>query len=63
MIKKLSVECGINSVNKMTQMFKDMQLSKDMQADYEKFNRTKNVREEIQISVEVLTNGNWPMEE
>lgn len=47
MIKKLSVECGINSVNKMTQMFKDMQLSKDMQADYEKFNRTKNVREEI----------------
>lgn len=30
MIKKLSVECGINSVNKMTQMFKDMQLSKEM---------------------------------
>ena len=36
MIKKLSVECGINSVNKMTQMFKDIQLSKDMQVDYEK---------------------------
>jgi hypothetical protein len=36
MIKKLSVECGINQVNKMTQMFKDIQLSKEMQAEYSK---------------------------
>lgn len=29
-IQKLKVECGANQVNSMTQMFKDMQLSKDM---------------------------------
>ena len=30
MIKKISVECGINAVNKMTTMFKDIALSRDM---------------------------------
>jgi hypothetical protein len=36
MLQKLKVECGINHVNKMTQMFKDMQLSKDMQVEFAK---------------------------
>jgi hypothetical protein len=34
MLQKLKVECGINHVNKMEQMFKDMRLSKDMDAEY-----------------------------
>ncbi len=34
MLSKLKMELGINAVNKMTQMFKDMQLSKDMHADF-----------------------------
>jgi hypothetical protein len=62
MIKKLSVECGINQVNKMTQMFKDMQLSKDMQVEYTKQIKNNSVTD-VELSVEVLTNGNWPMEE
>lgn len=34
MLSKLKMELGINAVNKMTQMFKDIQLSKDMHADF-----------------------------
>lgn len=34
MLSKLKLELGINAVNKMTQMFKDIQLSKDMHAEF-----------------------------
>jgi len=30
MLNKLKVECGLNTVNKMSQMFTDIQLSKDL---------------------------------
>jgi hypothetical protein len=36
MLSKLKMELGINAVNKMTQMFKDMQLSKDMHLEFVK---------------------------
>jgi hypothetical protein len=36
MLSKLKMELGINAVNKMSQMFKDMQLSKDMLEDFKK---------------------------
>ena len=34
MLSKLKMELGINAVNKMTQMFKDMVLSKTMFAEF-----------------------------
>jgi hypothetical protein len=34
MLSKLKMELGINAVNKMTQMFKDMQLSREMHANF-----------------------------
>lgn len=34
MLSKLKMELGINAVNKMTQMFKDMGLSKNMHSDF-----------------------------
>jgi len=34
MLSKLKMELGINAVNKMTQMFKDMGLSKNMHNDF-----------------------------
>lgn len=34
MLSKLKMELGINAVNKMTQMFKDMQNSKDMHTEF-----------------------------
>ena len=35
-LKKLQIECGLNQVNKMQQMFKDMQISKDYIAEFKK---------------------------
>jgi len=34
MLSKLKMELGINAVHKMTQMFRDMQLSKEMHVDF-----------------------------
>jgi hypothetical protein len=34
MLSKLKMELGINAVHKMTQMFRDMQLSKDMHTEF-----------------------------
>jgi len=45
----------------MTQMFKDMALSKEMQTDYTKFNKQRT--QDVEMIVEVLTNGNWPIED
>ena len=33
-IQKLKVECGANQVQKMTQMFKDITLSQEMQTEF-----------------------------
>lgn len=43
MLSKLKMELGINAVHKMTQMFKDIQLSKEMHVDF-----TKNANNAIQ---------------
>jgi cullin 3 len=34
MLQKLKVECGHNTVNKISQMFTDINLSKDLMAEY-----------------------------
>ena len=34
MISKLKMELGFNEVNKMTQMFKDLLLSKEMHSEF-----------------------------
>lgn len=62
MLSKLKMELGINAVNKMSQMFKDMNLSKTMHLEFtaNKANASTNV--ELN-SVQVLTNGNWPIDE
>lgn len=60
MLQKLKVECGLNQVNKMTQMFKDIQLSKDIQADFRKAKGTSIGG--VEFGVEILTNGNWPVD-
>ena len=37
MIKKFKVECGFNIVSKMTQMFKDLEQSKELQANFQEY--------------------------
>ena len=44
----------------MTQMFKDIQLSKDIQADFRKAKGTSIGG--VEFGVEILTNGNWPVD-
>lgn len=62
MLSKLKMELGINAVNKMTQMFKDMQLSREMHVDFVKNGNNKVEGMEMQ-SVQILTYGNWPIDE
>jgi hypothetical protein len=41
MLSKLKMELGINAVNKMTQMFKDIKFSKEMLVEFEKILTTR----------------------
>ena len=61
MLQKLKVECGLNQVNKMTQMFKDMQLSKDLQQQFRDHKKTSLVGG-VEFGIEVLMTGNWPVD-
>ncbi len=62
MLSKLKLELGINSVYKMTQMFKDIQLSKEMLVEFTANPNNLIKGFELQ-SVQVLTSGNWPIDE
>lgn len=63
MIQKLKVECGANQVQKMSQMFKDMTLSKEMQAEFNAHTTNSNRAIGVDFVPEVLTNGTWPQME
>ena len=63
MIQKLKVECGASIVGKISQMMKDMQLSRDMQNEFQMNNGGNNLIQETEFSVEVLSNGTWPSTE
>jgi cullin 3 len=59
MLQKLKVECGHNTVNKMTKMFTDMTLSQDLMKEF----RTKSnggTVNSVDVNAEILTNGFWP---
>lgn len=43
MISKFKVECGINTVSKMTQMFKDIETSKTTQTEFNKYCNGSNM--------------------
>ena len=62
MISKLKMELGYNEVNKMTQMFRDLKLSKDLHSDFtgNKFNTSTKVQ---LTAMQVLTNGHWPIDD
>lgn len=59
MLQKLKVECGHNTVNKLSQMFTDINLSKDLMEDFKKKNNDGIVKG-VELNTEVLTNGHWP---
>ncbi len=63
MLQKFKVECGLNVVNKMSTMFKDMELSKDLQGEYRRLCGGSDSVDGVVFAAEVLTNGNWPIED
>ena len=62
MIQKLKVECGLNQVNKMVQMIKDLTLSKDVVDGFKK-QRSSEAIDGVTFQCEILTNGNWPADQ
>jgi hypothetical protein len=59
MLQKLKVECGHNTVNKISQMFTDITLSKDLMIAFKQKFPSGTV-DGVEFSTEVLTNGHWP---
>lgn len=62
MLSKLKMELGINAVNKMTTMFKDIGLSETFTSEF-KANKSNTIGDFEISTVNVLTNGNWPIDE
>lgn len=60
MIQKLKVECGANQVQKMSQMFKDISLSREMQVEFNSHISKSAALTGLDFVPEVLTNGTWP---
>ena len=58
MLSKLKVECGYNTTNKMSRMFTDLTLSKDLMNEFSNSNQGKIING-IELKVEVLTKGYW----
>lgn len=60
MIKKLQVECGHNTVNRIKTMFQDMMKSKDVMAEFRKTQSYLNNSKSLEFTSEILTSGHWP---
>lgn len=60
MIQKLKVECGASIVGKISQMMKDIQLSRDIQNEFAQNNGGNNNVGGTEFNIEVLSNGTWP---
>ena len=59
MISKLKVECGFNTVSKLSRMFTDMELSKQVMQDF-KGKVKEGMHKGVKIHADILTNGIWP---
>ncbi|CAI2383746.1 unnamed protein product [Moneuplotes crassus] len=60
MISKLKIECGINTVRRLTKMFTDIELSKSTMNDFKIYNRGTTEFRGVDINVDILTSGMWP---
>lgn len=60
MLSKLKQECGGGFTSKLEGMFKDMELSKDINVCFKQHLRNMTSNREIDLTVNILTMGNWP---
>jgi hypothetical protein len=59
MISKLKIESGFNTIQKLSRMFTDMELSKTTMNDFKKKNGGAEFKG-VEINVDILTSGIWP---
>jgi len=60
MISKLKIESGFNTIQKLSRMFTDMELSKNIMEDFKKKNGATTIFKGVNINVDILTSGIWP---
>ncbi|KAG5029330.1 hypothetical protein JHK87_012844 [Glycine soja] len=61
MISKLKTECGSQFTNKLEGMFKDIELSKEINDSFKQSSQARSkLASGIEMSVHVLTTGHWP---
>ncbi|GMJ14199.1 cullin4 [Hibiscus trionum] len=61
MISKLKTECGSQFTNKLEVMFKDIELSKEINESFKQSSQARTkLPSGIEMSVHVLTTGYWP---
>lgn len=60
MISKLKIESGFNTVQKLSRMFTDIELSVNIMDEFKKKNKNSTVFQGVDINVDILTSGIWP---
>ena len=60
MLQKLKSECGASFTTKLEAMFKDVELSKDLNGAYREYVQGQSRLYKIEHNVNVLTTGQWP---
>ena len=60
MISKLAVECGHNIVNKIKQMFEDVNNSQQFMRDYKNSTKDYASTAQFEFDAEILTSSSWP---
>lgn len=58
MIQKLKVECGANPLSKMTQMYRDISLSKNLMQEFNEHINSDSI-EGVAFTTEILTDSHW----
>ena len=59
MISKLKIECGFNTVSKLSRMFTDMEQSKEVMKNYRGKDKEAIV-DGVSVNTDILTAGIWP---
>lgn len=62
MINRLKAECGASFTTKLEGMFKDMDLSRDVQREFveQHIKTIPNWPNDVEMGIQVLTTGSWP---
>merc|ERR1719288_768937 len=63
MIAKLKQACGFEYTNKLQNMFKDIELSKDINSGFKKYLIGNNDTLELDFHVQILSSGAWPFKQ